>query len=175
MNDPHTPADRGRSDAARRKDAGLFGLRVVGAMKFGSGLMLAAAAFGIFRLINHGLGTNLEHYASRLHLDPENQLVHGTLARVAGLTHGQLRALGVGTFFYAGLHLVEGTGLLLKRLWAGYLTVVASGALLPLEVYEIARKSTAQRILVLAVNVAIVVYLVFKIRREHARLRGAVE
>lgn len=175
MDDPPSPGSRRSSDLRPFEEEGLFGLRVVGAVKFGSGLLLAAAAFGIFRLVNHGFGTNFEYYASRLHLDPENRLVHEILARVAGLTHAQLRALGVGTFFYAGLHLVEGSGLLLKRLWAGYLTVIASGTLLPLEVYEIARKSTPQRFLVLAVNVAIVVYLVIKLRREHARLRAAAE
>lgn len=167
MSEAQSP-DRPDQPAAPGLSAdGLLGLRVVGAIKFASGLLLAAAGFGIFRLVNHDVGAVLERYVSRLHLDPESRLVHEVLMRVAGLTDAQLRAIGAGTLFYAGLHLVEGTGLLLKRLWAGYLTVIASGSLLPLELYEIARKPTALRILVLVVNVAIVVYLVYKLRREH--------
>jgi uncharacterized membrane protein (DUF2068 family) len=69
---------------------------------------------------------------------------------------------------YAALLLTEGCGLLLRRRWAEYLTVVATGALVPLEVYEIARHRTWTRLAVLVVNIAIVWYLI-------ARLRGRAE
>ncbi len=149
----------------------LFGLRVVGAMKFTSGLFLAAAGFGIFRLLNGDTGALLDHFVSRMHLDPENRLVHEVLERVAGLDRAHIRAIGAGTFFYAALHFVEGAGLFFKRLWAGYLTIVASGSLLPLEGYEIHKKYTDLRLSVFAVNLAIVIYLVFKLRTE-LRLRS---
>ncbi|MDR3632372.1 MAG: DUF2127 domain-containing protein [Isosphaeraceae bacterium] len=166
------PKTRNDLELDRPSDESLFGLRVVGAIKFTSGLLLAAAGFGIFRLLDGDLGATLEHYVSRLHLDPDNRLIHQALEHVGGLSHRQVRALGLGTLFYAALHLVEGTGLLFKRVWAGYLTVIASGSLLPIEIYEIAKKPTALRVSVLVVNVAIVVYLAIKIRHEHRRLRG---
>jgi uncharacterized membrane protein (DUF2068 family) len=149
-----------------------MGLRVVGGMKLASGLVLAAAGFGIFRMLDRDIGAALDHFLSRLHLDPENRLIHEVLVHVGGLNHSQLRLLGVGTLFYAALHVVEGTGLIFKRLWAGYLTVIASSALLPLELYEIARKCTWVRVSVLAVNVVIVIYLVIKLRRERALARS---
>lgn len=164
----------GASPSATR-DEGLFGLRVVGTLKLASGLVLAAAAFGVFRLLNSDLGAALEHFVSRLHLDPENRLIHEPLVRLAGLDRRRLHALGIGTLFYASLHIVEGTGLLMRRLWAGYLTIIASASLLPLEIYEIARKPTAVRSSVLAVNVAIVIYLVIKLRREYRRREWAAE
>jgi uncharacterized membrane protein (DUF2068 family) len=172
VNEPLPGAERDPAPREGSGAEGLLGLRVVGAIKFASGLLLAAAGFGIFRLLHGDIGAALEHYVSRLHLDPENRLVHETLEHVAGLNRRQIRALGLGTFFYAALHLVEGTGLLFRRLWAGYLTVIASGSLLPLEIFEIARKATALRIAVLVVNAVIVIYLVAKLRREHQRARG---
>ena len=140
---------------------------VIGAMKLASGLLLGAAGFGIFRLMNEDWGEALEHLVVRLHLDPDDRLVHGALTRLAGLDRKHLEAIGVGTFFYALLHLVEGTGLVLRRRWAEYLTVVATGSLLPLEIYEIARKISVVRVGILAVNLGIVAYLIVKLRQEH--------
>ena len=111
----------------RAASNGRLGFRLIGAMKVASGLLLAAAGFGIFRMLNRDLGASLEHFVTRLHLDPENRLVHETVSRVAGIDQAHLKALGVGTFFYALLHLVEGTGLILLKPWAEYLTVIATG------------------------------------------------
>jgi len=151
------------------RDEGMLGLRLIGTLKLASGLALAAAGLGIFRLLNRDMGAMLEHFVSRLHLDPESRLIHEPLVLIAGLDRSRLRALGLGTLFYAGLHLVEGTGLVAKRRWAEYLTVIASASLLPLEIYEIIRKLVPIRVLVLAVNVAIVIYLIAKLRHDRRR------
>ena len=94
------------------KESGL-GYRVIGAMKLGSALLLAAAGFGIFRLMSRDLGDALEQFASRLHLDPENRLIHEVVDRAAGIDREHLKLLGAGTFFYAVLEGLEGVGLLL--------------------------------------------------------------
>jgi uncharacterized membrane protein (DUF2068 family) len=145
---------------------GALGYRLIGAFKLAGALLLAAAGFGIFRLLNKDVGGALEHFASRLHLDPENRLVHEFASRVAGIGPDRLKAIGAGTFFFALLEAVEGVGLVLRRTWASYLTVIATGVFLPLEVYEIARKPNALRWAVFVTNVAIVVYLVFKLVQE---------
>ena len=149
-----------------------LGLRVVGAMKLASGLVLGAAGLGLFRLMDQDGGEALGHLVARLHLDPDDRLVHGALARLAGLDREHLEAIGVGTLFYALLHLVEGTGLVLRRRWAEYLTVVATGSLLPLEFYEVARKFRVLRVGVLAINLAIVAYVIARLRRRSNRFIG---
>jgi uncharacterized membrane protein (DUF2068 family) len=144
-------------------------------MKLGSALLLAAAGFGIFRLMSRDIGNALEQFASRLHLDPENRLVHEVVNRAAGIDRGHLKLLGAGTFFYAVLEGLEGVGLLLRRRWAEYLTVVATGLLMPLEVYEIAQKPNALRVAVLLANLAILIYLIAKLVQAHrARAGGSV-
>src|SRR3954447_18042844 len=112
-------------------------------MKLATALLLGAAGFGIFRLLNKDLGEALEHFASRLHLDPENWLVHEAVSRVTRIDRSQLKGLGAGTLFYAALESVEGVGLLLRRHWAEYLTVIATAVLLPPEIYEIVQKASA--------------------------------
>jgi len=145
---------------------GRLGLRLIGAMKVGSSLLLLAAVFGLFRMVNAGLGQSLEHIAFRLHLDPENRLVRGVVTGLGGLDRTHLRMIEVGALFYAALHMAEGTGLILGKRWAEYLTVVATGSLLPLEVWEVVQKVTAIRAAVLLINVAVLVYVIFKLRQQ---------
>ena len=63
--------------------------------------------------------------------------------------------------------MTEGLGLLFRKRWAEYLTVVATSAFVPLELYEIARHLTLTRLVVLVVNIVIVGYLLVRLR-EHA-------
>jgi uncharacterized membrane protein (DUF2068 family) len=67
---------------------------------------------------------------------------------------------------YAAVFLVEGVGLLLRRRWAEYLTVIATASLLPLEVYELVERLRATRALIVAANLAIVLYLIARLRVE---------
>ena len=151
------------TEGARRKDVGFL---VIGAMKLASAVGLFAAGCGIFRMIDKDIGGALEHFVERLHLDPDNRLIHAVIERVGVIDSRHLKVIGAGTFLYAFLHTLEGTGLLLRRRWAGYLTVVITGLLLPLEVYEVARKATAVRIAVLLVNLGIMAYVVVKLWQE---------
>ncbi len=91
--------------------------------------------------------------------------MHALLSRAFRVTPHQLKTLSGGTFIYAALFLTEGTGLIMRRRWAEYLTIITTGGLVPLEVYEIAKHVTPVKIGVLIVNIAIVVYLVVRVRR----------
>lgn len=146
-------------------ERGTWGLRFIGAMKLATALTLGAAGFGIFRLMNRDLGDVVEHFALRLHLDPDNYLVHAVINRIGGIDRTQLEAIGAGTVFYGLLESFEGVGLLLRRRWAEYLTVLATVLLLPLELYEIAHQVDWFRVAVLLANLAVLAYLVVKLRR----------
>jgi uncharacterized membrane protein (DUF2068 family) len=70
----------------------------------------------------------------------------------------------VGTFLYAGLFATEGVGLLLRKRWAEYFTIVTTGGLIPIEVFELTRHFTTTRLVVLILNVLTVWYLVARVR-----------
>ena len=151
---------------------GSLGFRVIGAMKLVTALGLAAAGLGIFRLLNSDLGAFLEHWAARLHLDPDARLLRSVIQQVSGLDRAHRLVIIAGTWFYALLEFAEGIGLLLKRHWAEYLTIVATAVLLPPEILEIVQKRDAVRISVLIANLAILVYLIVKVVQQ-TRLRRA--
>lgn len=161
----HEPSTAARSSPTSSEGRSQLGFRLIGAMKLAGGLLLAAAGFGIFRMIHRDIGTSLEHLVTRFHLDPENRVVHETLSRVAGIDRAQMKALGLGTFFYAILETAEGIGLILLKRWAEWLTVIATASLLPLELFEIAHKVSAVRIGVLIVNIFVLIYMIVKLRQ----------
>jgi uncharacterized membrane protein (DUF2068 family) len=128
-------------------------------------LLLAAAVYLLFHL-NSDFGRLGEHVMRAVELDPRRPFLHRVVAYLHHLHASELRVAAVFALGYGLLELVEGTGLWLDQLWAEYLTVVATSLLIPLELYELVRHPTALKAGGLVVNVLIVAYLVYLLRRR---------
>ncbi|GAA3953025.1 DUF2127 domain-containing protein [Gordonia caeni] len=72
--------------------------------------------------------------------------------------------IGAAILVYAALHLVEAVGLWLMQRWGEYFSVVVTSAFVPMEIYELTERVTVLKLLVLAINVAAVVWLVWRKR-----------
>jgi uncharacterized membrane protein (DUF2068 family) len=144
-------------------------LILIAVFKLVKGLLLVGVGIGAFKLLHRDLADTFTHWVNILRVDPDNRFVHSLFSRVLRINSNQLRDLGVGTFVYAGLLLTEGTGLLLRKRWAEYFTIITTGLLIPVEVYELADHLTATKVAVLIVNIAIVVYLVLTVRRDASK------
>jgi len=123
-----------------------------------------AAGVGALNLLHKDIADVVTRWVELLRVDPENRFIHGILAKLFSATSKQLKELSAGSFVYAGLFLTEGVGLLLRKHWAEYLTVITTGALIPLEIYELVKGFSSARVAILAINVAIVWYLISRIR-----------
>lgn len=153
----------------RRPKSSAVGLTLIALLKLFKALLLVVVGIGAIRFLHKDLAGTVMHWIQVLNVDPNNRLVHGLLEKIFRVTPGQLKALSVGTFFYAGLFVTEGVGLLLRKRWAEFLTIVTTGGLIPFEVYEMARHFTVTRLVVTVTNVAIVWFLVVQVRagKEH--------
>src|ERR1035437_1255128 len=78
----------------------------------------------------------------------------------------KFRELGLSSFVYAALFITEGIGLWFLKRWAKWFTVIITGSLVPLECYEIYRRPTPIKILVLIINTAVVGYLLYRIVKD---------
>jgi len=145
------------NDDHRRSDGTVM---LIGALKLFKGLLLLLLAFGSLHLLHRDIADTLSPIIAELHIDPENRHFARPLASIWALDDRALKRIGAGAFFYAALLSTEGIGLLLRQRWAEYFTVLVTGSFVPLELYELARRATVTRLLVLAINVAIVCYLV---------------
>ena len=144
---------------------------LIGCFKLVKGLLLVAVGVGALKLLHKDVAAVVYRWIEILRVDPDNRFIHRLLAKILSVTPKQLRELSAGTFFYAALLLTEGIGLLARQRWAEYFTVITTAALLPLEFYELAHRVTAAKLVVLAINAAIVWYLAGHVRRERRKTR----
>jgi len=141
-------------------------IRLIAVFKFVKAGLLIALGVGVFRLVHKDLGSVIEHWCEAMRLDPGSHFVNLALEKAAHVSPEQVKKLGLGSFLYAGLFLAEGTGLWLR--WGEWLTVIITSSLVPVEIYEIYRRPSYVKVVVLALNVAIVVYLIYHIRGQRS-------
>lgn len=148
-------------------------LLVIAIFKFVKGALLLALAFGALTLLHKDVASEVEHWLDQLRIDPDNEFVGAFLSKLQ-LVHTkelkEISALGAG---YAALFLTEGTGLLFRKRWAEWLTIVATSSLMPLEVYELIKEFTGVRLLALLINAAVVLYLIYLVRQKENGARGS--
>jgi uncharacterized membrane protein (DUF2068 family) len=139
---------------------------VIAIFKFVKGAVLLALAFGALSLLHKDVASEVQHWLDQLRIDPDNEFIGALLSKLQ-LVHTkelkEISALGAG---YAALFLTEGTGLLFRKRWAEWLTIVATSLLMPIEVYELVEKFTAVRLLALLINAAVVLYLIYLVRQK---------
>jgi uncharacterized membrane protein (DUF2068 family) len=162
-----------REEMGNAKEKSPAALLAIALFKLIKGLLLIATGVGALSLLHKDVEQTVTHWISLLRVDPDNEWIHGLASRLFSITPKQLKEISAGTFFYAALLLTEGVGLLLRKHWAEYFTVITTAALIPLEIYEIAKHFTIVKVGVLAINVAILVYLIRRLRAGHTS--GAVE
>jgi uncharacterized membrane protein (DUF2068 family) len=147
------------------KPKGSRGLWLIAAFKLVKGLGLLILGIGVLNLLHKDVAAEMERWINLLRFDPQNHLIQKLLAKLGMVDDRKLKELSIGTFFYSGLLLTEGVGLALRQRWAEYVTIVTTASLLPLEIYEITKRISAGRIVLLLINIAVVVYLVIEVRR----------
>jgi uncharacterized membrane protein (DUF2068 family) len=93
----------------------------------------------------------------------DSSLIH-TIRTALQARSSTLGWVVVGLVVYGLLQLTEGTGLWLLRRWGEYFAAVATSVFIPLEVYELVERVTWLRVAALIINIAAVVYLVYRKR-----------
>jgi uncharacterized membrane protein (DUF2068 family) len=135
-------------------------LMTIGVFKLIKALVLIVVGIGVFRLVHHDIVDVLSRWLGLVHVDPDNRYFQKVVTKLWSVDDRKLEQVGAGTFFYAGLFLTEGLGLVFRKTWAEYFTIMVTGSFLPLEVYLMVQHFTAVRVLATLVNIGIVWYLV---------------
>jgi uncharacterized membrane protein (DUF2068 family) len=130
-------------------------------------IVLVALAIGLLVAGRTGLLTGWAQYAQdQLNLGAGNSIIVQLLLKlvvyVGNFSHTTL--LAIGAIVYALLEGTEGVGLAMRRRWAEYLTVIATGLLIPFEAYEVIHKVTLFKVGALLLNIAVVGYLAYRKR-----------
>ena len=142
-------------------------VRLIALFKLLKSALLIAVGLSALHLLHKDVASVAEHWVRVLGLDPGNRYVDKALQKFANLTPQKIKSLGIVSFVYAGLFLTEGVGLWLVKRWAEWFSVIITTSLVPVEIYEIHRHPSAMKCLVLILNIAVVGYLLYRIRNEH--------
>jgi uncharacterized membrane protein (DUF2068 family) len=103
----------------------------------------------VLRSLFHQLGYNID-----------NSKLVGLFNRALTLSPATIKLLATGLAIYAVIEIVEGTGLWVAKRWGEYFAMVATSVGLPFEVYDLVHKASATGAILLAINLALVLYLV---------------
>jgi uncharacterized membrane protein (DUF2068 family) len=139
-------------------------LTLIAIFKFAKALLLTAIGLGALRMIRtdwrEQANLLFEHIGQSVDVIPVFRVLRG----LGAISDNRLRLFGIGAFLYAALFLTEGIGLFAERRWAEYLTVVATASFIPFEIYELTRRLTWPRGGALAINIAVLIYLVWRLK-----------
>src|SRR4051794_11178297 len=169
----HGPADDApivlRGKALREA----FVLRILAVERWIRALVLALLAAAVFEF--ESTQTSLQAWFERelprfkplaeqfnYNLDKSPTISH--LRSLLHSNHGTLHLVEAFLIGYALLQLAEGIGLWSLKRWGEYVAAVGTSVFLPLEVYELTKEVTWLKVGALAVNLVLVVYLVWRKR-----------
>lgn len=142
-------------------------LIVIGIAKVFKAVLLIALGIGAIRLIQGDIGENVERWSRRLNVDAWNPWFQTFPEKVKSVSPHKMSLMCAGAFVYAGLFLTEGTGLLMRKRWGEWVTVFITGSFVPFEIYELVVKEfSVFKLVVLIANVAVVIYLIWRLRHE---------
>lgn len=146
-----------------------IGLRVIAiyeAIKTVALLLVAAAAFHLDRQQNF---ERLVQWLEHLSLTDTDDLRWQLVGVLTKLGPSRFVAIGLISLGYAAIFATEGIGLWLRKHWAEWFTVIATGSLIPVEFYEVVTLFGWLKLGVLLGNIVIVIYLARIAMQPHKR------
>lgn len=129
--------------------------------------MLIALAIGLLVAGEKGwLAMWAEYAQDQLNLAAGQGIIVQLLLRLLVFfgNFSHVNVVAIAAIAYALLEGTEGVGLAMRRRWAEYLTVIATGLLIPYELYEVVRHVTLFKVGALLLNLAVVGYLAYRKR-----------
>jgi uncharacterized membrane protein (DUF2068 family) len=143
-------------------------VRLIALFKLLKGILLIAVGVAALKLLHTDIASMVEDWARLLGFLQNSRFLGRALSAAAALTPDRVRDVIVGSFLYGGLFLTEGIGLWLLKRWAMWFTVIITASFLPIEIYELAHHPSAGKTALLAINLALVGYLIRRIRDGRA-------
>jgi uncharacterized membrane protein (DUF2068 family) len=141
-------------------------IRVIALFKLVKAVLLIIVGIGVLKLLHRDVAQVIENWINLLQVDPGNRYIQNILRQLWFVDDRKLKEISAGTFCYAALFLIEGTGLLLRKRWAEYFTIAVTASFLPFEVYEMVHEPSVVKAAVIITNIAIVVYLSVRVRQR---------
>ena len=136
------------------------GLRIIAVYKAVKTVGLIFIAIAAFRLDHQQNFQNFVQWLEHLQLTDSNSLRWSLVHLLEGMGPAKFIAVGIVALAYAAIFATEGIGLWMRKYWAEWFTVIATGSLVPVELYECIMRFSWLKLAVMVANILIVIYLV---------------
>ena len=143
--------------------------------KLAKGVLFLLLAIAAFQLVNHDAEEVAHAWLRHLGIRQESVWLKHQLEHFGPIIHNWRLIISPLLTLYSGIFFTEGFGLLTRKPWAEWMTVIVTASLIPLELYEVSHKTNLLKILALAANTAIVWFLIVHIRHARAREFAAAQ
>lgn len=130
------------------------------------GVAAISASVGVLSLAHHDVRAMAYALIGHFHLDPEAHFPRMLLDDATWLANADLRQVVLLGLGYAAIRLLEAFGLWRDRAWAEWLAALSGVVYLPVEINHVVLHLTAINGMVLGGNVAVVAYMVMRLRRR---------
>lgn len=138
-------------------------LRWIGAYKLAKAALALVGGLLVLRIEHRMLPEVVPRWMHHFGIDPHtpsgNYILHHLL---------EIKPWRAATalFVYTAVTAAEGLGLVLRKAWAEWLTLVTTSALIPYEAWRAWRRPDRVHAVIIALNVLVVAYLAWRIRRD---------
>ena len=186
---PPTPAAVPVAVAMTTANQGIVLIAVFDLVK---AVLFLVAAAGVFHMVNRNTQVELSRLLHVFRLSGDHVLIKDLLLKAKVITNPKLRIWSGVLLLYALMYTAEGIGLLLRQRWAEYFAVAMTAIPLPFEAWTLVHHAAGSpvvhlaptdqhvpglfhdhlflpKIVVLILNVAIVWFLLYHLRRSARR------
>jgi uncharacterized membrane protein (DUF2068 family) len=153
-----TPDKPHRKPQAVDEHASKAGLRAVAIFEAAKGVLVLVLAATLVAMRNRmeGLASELLYH---LHIGFDHRWAQALLHGASDLGDMRIWTVLVAALAYATVRFVEAWGLWYRRVWAEWFALLSGALYLPLEILKVAEHHHWETIAILAINLAIVLYM----------------
>jgi len=151
------------------------GVRTVATVEFAKGVVVVLAGLGVFSMRHRDIWGVAESLLEFLHVNPYHHSVGVFIDLVRRVSDVRLWKIAVIASVYAILRFIEAYGLWFVRGWAEWLAFCSGAIYVPFEVADLLRRPSVFGMLVLAVNLVIVLYMLYLRLEAREKRRAAMQ
>lgn len=120
---------------------------------------MSGGAFATLHLLRPAVTASIRTWIGRLPYEAQERFTARALSALLNHPPGHTRLFAFAALGCALLFAVEGTGLWLGHRWAEWLTVIATGSLIPFELWELFRHPGVVKVFIVLLNIVVVWFL----------------
>ena len=153
------------TEPARKRAPTLYAIIAIKLLK---GLLFLTLAIVAYTLSDNDLPAEYKNLLHHLRVNPERKFWADLALQIGQLTEAKVLWAAAGTLVYSLFSLVEAVGLMFRISWVGWLTIGESAFFIPIEIYELVRRTVPDQphpshkvtlLVILVLNIVIVWYL----------------